>query len=830
MLAAVPVEASAFEDSRRSFDIAAQELGEALRRVAAEADVELLASTEDLSGLRSAPLRGSYSIREAIEQLLRGSPLDAAFDGTSIIITRKSRPASAKASTEPAIIVTGSRIAGAPPAAPVVTITDDDIRKGGFADLGEVARSLPQNFGGGQNPGIGNSQGTGLENANVNGASTFNLRGIGPNATLTLLNGNRLSSTGISSTIDVSAIPVSAVERIEVVADGASAIYGADAVAGVVNILLRKDYEGLETSARIGGSTDGGNFQQQYGLLGGTRWTGGGLLAAYDYFSNGVIRAGDRSYADANNPETILYPATRRHNFLVSGHHELGGGITVNADLIYKRGHIDRAVGLTLDRPVTFRGNETRTRFEAFGVAPGIEAELGGGWTARAAGFYGTDRTFGVTQNYADGAPTTRGVRHFNNRTLAVEGGLQGPLFTLPAGDMRLAVGGGVRSNRIAVELQGDTLEPRRTNRFAYAEVFLPLASPAQDIGAAHRASVTAALRYEDYSDSGSIVTPKLGLVYAPAEALSFGLSWGRSFKLPALYQQYSGYSAILLPVTGYGDRFPAGSTYLVLVGPDPDVGPERSENWTLSATIKPVPRFETTLSLYRIDYRGRVAAPFPSILGALTNPLYADFVTFNPSAALLGASIAGAPEGLQNATTGAFDPANVAALLDGRDRNILRQRYQGIDLSLRYRAPLAGDRSLELSAAGSWLDSRQRVLPGLPRTDLSGTIFNPSHFRGRANASFGSEQASVAAFVNYSSSVMDRRRAIPVELGAYATFDLTAQFKLGDIAEISLNALNIFDAKPEAIAVSSPFDTPFDTTNYSAVGRLLGVTIRRNW
>src|SRR3546814_13026068 len=94
--------------------------------------------------------------------------------------------------------------------------------------------------------------------------------------------------------MDVSAIPVSAVERIEIVADGASAIYGADAVAGVVNILLKPDYDGVSTMARIGASTDGGHVQQQYGLLGGRAWKSGGFLAAYDPTLSSSIRSGPR--------------------------------------------------------------------------------------------------------------------------------------------------------------------------------------------------------------------------------------------------------------------------------------------------------------------------------------------------------------------------------------------------------------------------------------------------------------------------------------------------------------------------------------------------------
>src|SRR3546814_20922129 len=90
-------------------------------------------------------------------------------------------------------VVAVSKITVAPTAIRVSRETAEEIRNSGHADLGEVARILPQNFGGGQNPGVGNSQGAANENVNANGASTFNLRGIGPNATLTLINGNRFA-------------------------------------------------------------------------------------------------------------------------------------------------------------------------------------------------------------------------------------------------------------------------------------------------------------------------------------------------------------------------------------------------------------------------------------------------------------------------------------------------------------------------------------------------------------------------------------------------------------------------------------------------------------
>lgn len=820
-----PVSASAQLQDRQSFDLPEQDLGDALRKVAAQSGIELYASSADLAGRNSAALNGDITPREAIETLLRRTGLTARFERGSVIIIGRAQPESGPAQED--IVVTGSRIAGAPSAAPVIRVSSEDIRNAAHADLGEVARSLPQNFGGGINPGIGTSQG--VDNVNLNGASTFNLRGIGPNATLTLLNGQRFGHSGNSSALDISAIPVSAVERVEIVADGASAIYGADAVAGVVNILLRKDYDGVATSARLGASTDGGNFQQQYNILGGTRWAGGGFMATYDYYRNGAILARDRSYAGTNNPDNTLFPALRRHSLLLSGHQMLGEGIELTTDLVYKTGRMHVQRGLTFDRPVLVQGIDTYTRFNTLGIAPSLNADLGGSWTAKLAGFYGTDRTRILSTSYTAGTGRSS-VRRYANRNLSIEASAQGPVLALPAGDVRAAIGGGIRSNHISVDLAGSIFTPSRENYFAYGELFVPLASPHQEIGFAHRASLTAALRWEDYSDSGSIVTPKLGLVYAPAETLSLGLSWGRSFKLTTLFKQFSGYAAILLPGSDYGTRFPADSSYVYLLGSDPSVGPERSENWTLSATIRPSSRFQLVASFYDIRYRDRVAPPLSSYVGALTNPLYVDLVTFDPTRALLDDLIAGADDGLQNATSNPYDPASVVALLDGRDRNISRQRYSGADLSLRYRLPLAANRSLALTAAASWLDSRQQLRPDLPSTDLAGLIFNPPHFRARAGASWGDERFILASYLSYSGGVTDRRRPVPAKLSSFVTLDVTARVQLGGLAELSFAALNVFNRKPEVLRTNSAAEAPYDTTNHSPVGRFLGLTIKRDW
>src|SRR3546814_7829022 len=83
--------------------------------------------------------------------------------------------------------------------------------------------------------------------------------------------------------MDISAIPLAAIERIDVVADGASALCGSDAVAGVANVMLRRDIDAVVTSARLGLATEGGAVTQQYNVVAGPSWNSGGFMAAFDF-------------------------------------------------------------------------------------------------------------------------------------------------------------------------------------------------------------------------------------------------------------------------------------------------------------------------------------------------------------------------------------------------------------------------------------------------------------------------------------------------------------------------------------------------------------------
>ncbi|QNM95214.1 TonB-dependent receptor [Chitinimonas koreensis] len=196
------------------------------------------------------------------------------------------------------ITVTGSnikRIAKEGPA-PVQVISRQDIDKSGVATVADLLRNLPANATGNYNETFTNSFSP--------GSSAISLRGLGSKSTLTLLNGRRLANYGFAqnlqeTSVDLNSIPQEAVERIEILKDGASAIYGADAIAGVVNIILRKDYTGLQLTAKAGGTTEGGAEEYGASIAGGF-----GSLTENRFNAMGVLQVFKREklmYSDRND-------------------------------------------------------------------------------------------------------------------------------------------------------------------------------------------------------------------------------------------------------------------------------------------------------------------------------------------------------------------------------------------------------------------------------------------------------------------------------------------------------------------------------------------------
>ncbi len=198
------------------------------------------------------------------------------------------------------VIVTGTHIKGLDlkGATKVVQISREEIAESGAEGLGELMQDLTITGGGAGT--FTTSTAGALSSDTPVGSSSVSLRGLGTGSTLTLINGRRASvssfANGQASFIDINAIPAAAVERIEVLPNGASATYGADAVAGVVNYVLRDDFDGLEISASYGDSTAGSdNSRQNVNLLFGTGNEQHRFMAILDYFERDPLFDRDRA-------------------------------------------------------------------------------------------------------------------------------------------------------------------------------------------------------------------------------------------------------------------------------------------------------------------------------------------------------------------------------------------------------------------------------------------------------------------------------------------------------------------------------------------------------
>jgi iron complex outermembrane receptor protein len=214
------------------------------------------------------------------------------------------------------ILVTGTRIQGvdASGAVQAITVDRETIIESGATTLIDVLRDVPSTGGGGAT--FSTASAGPLSSDTPVGAAGVSLRGLGVSSTLTLINGRRATisafARGQESFIDVTSIPLAAVERVEVLPSGASAIYGADAVAGVVNYVLRDDYEGIELSASYGDSTADSN-EARYNLTGviGAKFGDHSVMLVADYFKRNPFFLRDRRVSrDSFRPsQQGIYPS-----------------------------------------------------------------------------------------------------------------------------------------------------------------------------------------------------------------------------------------------------------------------------------------------------------------------------------------------------------------------------------------------------------------------------------------------------------------------------------------------------------------------------------------
>lgn len=983
------------------FDISAGRLEDALMAYAAQACQQLAVDPDLVAGRTTPAIKGVFPPGEVLTRLLAGTGLVARQTGPNAFVVRPAlmtrlagpsevaaldpgafagAPAPAPAPQDPIaptlpaattldeVVITGTLIRGAPPSSPVVQFDRRAIEDQGHATVADMLAHLPQNFGGAATA-ASSVLGSDPRGTNDLAASGVNLRGLGPAATLVLVNGRRLAGAGTKGDFaDASALPTAVIERVDVLLDGASALYGSDAVGGVVNVVLKRRLEGAETRLRMGASTRGGAEELQASHAFGASWDTGDLVLAYEFGkrwglggderavtasadlrpfggtdrrgfyahpgnilvfngatgsfasawaippgqSGTALRPGDFIPGATNLGEPRqggdLLPAEQRHNLYASLSQDLGDRLRLLADLRYNRrdNQVARPAPLsvftvTAANPffVSPNGSAAHTlgyafadevgasqsdgRAESLGLTLGGEVELGRGWRGEAYGALALERGRRDTERLvnsrflnealgviaddpatpyraaADGffnpfgafgangpavldfiaSGYTRG-RTFS-QVLTFEAKADGPLWTLPAGPLKAAVGVQVREERFKPSAANliSTANPTRTGGLtfqrhieaAFLELRIPLVEAAMGVPLVHALEVSAAGRIERYGDFGRTENPKLGVLWATSADLKLRGSYGTSFRapnMPELYQLQSA-SPVLIG--------PAGAQTLVLLhtGGNRDLQPESDRSWSLGFDYAPdaLPGLRLSATWFDVRFKDQIGTPTAGdTANVLTNPAYAPFITrVTPGDAAQLARVKAIMAISTNANIGLFPPEAYRAIVDARFVNTGEVAVRGLDVQARYGWRWAED-ALDLDASVSHLaDFKRRFTPTAAPVQQLDTAGQPVDLRARVSASWRRGPYGLSAALNY---VDDYRSETGRKIAAWTPVDLQARWTpetdAGPLAglRLVLSVQNAFDDDPPVY--DNPLGLAYDPANADPLGRTLALQLTKRW
>ncbi len=798
------------------------------------------------------------------------------------------------------VVVTGTRISRPSDfgnSSPVDIIDRESIEKAGYANLQQLMEKNPSN-GAGAFSTRGNNQ-----DSTANGAASISLRGLGADATLVLVNGRRVAISPFAESIttnfvDINAIPVAAIERVEVLKDGASALYGSDAVAGVINIILRKDYEGLELAGSYGSTTESGYDEQNYSAVWGFGGEDNNVTFIFDYFKNsslanierGTLGSADQTAQGGQDFRSsrgypgrfvvdgeltrdpacppnqsfdatcvydfgiwnLLVPEAERSGLMLLAHQDLGESTELFVEFAAQHNNsiaqgaptpLDEGASMTVpgdhpDEPfgtdetieisryrtvdagprrwhietdnlrgvVGLRGKFSEWDWEVALQRGRSESEQSGG---RSDGWVRTDflqqqinlgayNPFGATQNPQEVIDqiTTSLVRRGKSEVTMYDATISGALFDFGDDAVRMAAGLEYREESVS-DVPDDQFQRglifgtesvsasgARDIFSAFVEVAVPLATGLD---------LSAAVRYDDYSDFGNSTNPKLSLRYAPVDALAFRASWGTGFRAPSLAQIGLGpsqESRFFSDSFGCADNpaYCTSTDFTIVFTGNPNLQAEESESFNVGVSWENE-GFTASLDYWDITQDDKIDEAIGFIYQQECN---------NQASTIC---VRGAP--LPGDTLGPLSQIN--ATFD----NINQQSVKGVDLETGYRFG-AGGGTLAFSLAYSKLLDFERVELGpvgdFVTRDLTGEYEYPED-RATLSADWDHEKWGLFAAVNYIGSFQDLPDSnfdtVPDyendtrDVGSFTTVNLQGRYNVSDTIKLLLSIDNALDEAP---------------------------------
>jgi iron complex outermembrane recepter protein len=867
------------------------------------------------------------------------------------VIAQATAPAAAEA-TEPTdadIVVTGTLIRGTSVVgSQTLTLGQQEIAAKAAFSTNELLSAIPQianQFNGRIEADPRGIQGSGTSITRPNLRNFPSSNTTSGALTLMLVDGQRLTPVGVNqASVDADIIPSAIIEGVDVVTDGGSSLYGADAVAGVLNFRTLRKFDGVKIDGNFGfGTTIKGYQAWDAALTAGHSWTGGNayvsvsrtnrdeILNGETSWSNGIVynAAGtpSTSFTQCNTPQrtetrwfrfgagasnftsnpaapgagqfslgtgcdrvvqdtyspkltrTNVYAAlsqelgdnvdlrvtgywTKRdisYNSYPRGYTSAGSGIATAAQLtaafpaalLINPGSlfaVPEGVGFSFGPNAAYVNTPSRVGFTTWGVTPELTFKLGGDWQVRGSAHYGRSTNFqyfpGVdsvkAQCYITGCTgiaagqlnplnvaaasaavitditNYENAQQTNQQMYFLRAVADGPIFALPGGDAKIAIGAEYQNNRAETRLAtgvvgGISATPyasaQRNAKSVFAEVTLPITSFAE---------VNGSVRYDSYSDFGSTTNPNIGLSLRPTSWLRLFGHWNTSFNAPTAVDTLAiGTGRFACGIYVNGSTNPAqrptdplgrdtskqGTCALVLQGSSPGLKPQTAKSWAVGLEVTPGSGFRLGGEFYSIDLKDALGTLNPSVTSTYsTNP---NLYTYNITAAQYAAVLATLGNGA--ALSGQQPSSNIAIVVDTRISNLNAAKIEGVDFHVNYEGDI-GNTHLSAGFAGTRQTRALITNGGVVSNQLGvgGPVLSATMFLGlRAG------RVSGRVTVNYSGRFTDNsvnNLGVPEDITPFAVTNLNLGYDFGESGgalagtSLRLTVDNVFERTPQLV------------------------------
>jgi iron complex outermembrane recepter protein len=871
------------------FDLPAQSLARSLKAIGTATNMDVGFNASQVAGFIAPSLKADLTVDGALARVLAGTGLRSQhLDDHTIVIAATESSASnsteiqllpAKASTTveaddqagapqgptpsnvtdssssssagkedlEEVVVTGTHIRGiSNSTSPVIVIDRDEIDRSGYSSTQDLFRSLPQNFSSGDASEDGQFTASSGAFQNTEYGSGVDLRGLGASSTLVLLNGHRLAPSASGQFVDVSQIPLAAIDRVEILTDGASAIYGSDAVGGVVNIILKQNYQGADTAVRYGATTQGGRDEIQAAQTLGSNWSGGNAVGTMQFQRQGALPAQDRQFASALPYPNDLLPQTRSYAATLDGRQSLSDSLEFYGDILLSKkdfaaNNSNTSYGYGLDLATVDGATQ------GIDVTPGLRFRISPQWSIDLNGLYGYQKNTnsqveGVSPNFLYVANDVR----FTEKSIDLV--VSGRLGATPAGDIGVAIGTSYRTenlNSLTAYVDGPTSSTVQDRHVTadFAELHVPVVGEANHLPMIEALDLSAALRRDNYSDFGSTTNPQLGLRWAPLHDLALRTTYGKSFRAPTVFEV--SLEAPLHQII-YNDEFvsPSGVGLVPILAENgsKSLTAERARTFNVGLEYKPseIRDLSAALNYYHVRYQDRIITPpydyniltQPAVFGSLVSPVANDAA----AQAIVDAAVAAGARNYvdQNGVTG------VRYLFDDRQQNAALVSQSGIDLTAKLAKEL-GTHTLTSQASVSFINHIDTYYSptSVAYFNQVNTVGSPAKWRARADLTWADKAWSLTGAINAVGSYVNASALGSPPVASWTTLDMNAtlnaeayfQSSVWHGVSLSVIVLNAFDRDPPyATSAVATFPVTYDATNANPLGRFIAVALRKKW